>query len=41
LVDYGFATTSQTGELMMEEKKERRILNMDKMCLLLDGSNDN
>ncbi len=39
LVDYGIATTSQTGELIVEEKMKKQIANLDKTCLLLDRHN--
>jgi hypothetical protein len=38
VVDYGFATNSQTGELIIEEKMKKQIANLDKTCLLLDGN---
>jgi hypothetical protein len=41
LIRYGFATTSQTEELVIEEQMKKRILNMDETCLSLDGSNGN
>ncbi len=41
LVDYGFATISQTGELIVAENTKKRILNMDETCLSLDRSNSN
>jgi len=41
LIDYGLATTSQTGELIIEETMKKRILNLDETCLSLDGSNGN
>ena len=41
MIRYGFATTSQTGELVIEEQMKKRILNMDETCLSLDGSNGN
>ena len=36
LIDYGLATTSQTGELIIEETMKKRILNLDETCLSLD-----
>jgi len=41
LIDYGFATISQTRELIIEETMKKRILNLDETCLSLDGGNGN
>ncbi len=41
MVDYGFATISQTGERIVAENLKKRILNMDETCLSLDGSKSN
>ena len=41
LVDYGFATISQTGERIVAENMKKRVLNLDKTCLNLDGSKSN
>jgi hypothetical protein len=41
LVDYGFATISQTGERIVAENMKKRVLNLDETCLSLDGSKSN
>jgi hypothetical protein len=41
LINYGFATISQTGDLIIEETMKKRILNLDETCLSLDGGNGN
>ncbi len=42
MVHYGFATTnSLTGQLVIPENTKKRILNVDKLCLLLNESNGN
>jgi hypothetical protein len=38
LIHYGFATKVD-GALVFEEESMQRIINMDKTCILLDGSN--
>ncbi len=40
-VNYGFTTTNSNGELVFDEAMMKQILNLDKTCLLLDGSNGN
>jgi hypothetical protein len=41
LINYGFATIIQTGELIIEETMKKRILNLDETCLSLDEGNGN
>ncbi len=41
VVEYGFATISQTGEIMFAENMMKRTLNLDETCLSLNKSNGN
>ena len=41
VVEYGFTTINSNSELHFDEKLKKRILNMDKTCLSLDGNNCN
>ena len=41
LVEYGFATINEDGSLHITEEMKARILNFDKTCFSLDGSNSN
>ncbi len=41
VVEYGFATINENGELIFDEELKKRIANLDKTCLSLDGNNGN
>ena len=41
VVEYGFATINEYGEIYFSEEMKRRIANLDETCLSLDGSNSN
>ena len=41
VVEYGFITINSNNELHFDEKMKKHMLNMDKTCLLLNGSNGN
>jgi len=41
VVEYGFATINQNGELHFDGKMKARIMNLDETCLSLDGNNGN
>ncbi len=41
VVEYGFATINQNGQLLFDKKMKMRVLNLDETNLSLDGSNGN
>jgi hypothetical protein len=41
VVEYGFTTINPDGSLYFPDEMKARIINMDKTCLSLDGSNSN
>ena len=41
VVEYGFATINQNGQLHFDEEMKMRVLNLDETNMSLDGSNGN
>jgi hypothetical protein len=41
VVEYGFTTINQNGQLHFDEKMKMRVLNLDETNMSLDGSNSN